>query len=113
MLSAAKKAELRAEAKNQGGGAMMISGSDMEELLDELEGKGASPGPSANQAALANLTQRERAVVDLLAAGASTRDIAQKLTLTIATVNTYMKRIFAKLSVHSRVELIAVVNGRL
>ena len=57
------------------------------------------------------LTPRERDVVTRLVAGASTRDISQAMTLTISTVNTYMKRIFAKLGVHSRVELVAWVNG--
>lgn len=56
------------------------------------------------------LTARERDVVGRLIAGASTRDIAEETQLTISTVNTYMKRIFAKLGVHSRVELLARVN---
>lgn len=57
------------------------------------------------------LTPRERDVVSRLVAGASTRDISQAMGLTVSTVNTYMKRIFAKLGVHSRVELVAWVNG--
>lgn len=56
------------------------------------------------------LTTRERDVVGRLIAGASTRDIAEETELTVSTVNTYMKRIFAKLGVHSRVELLARVN---
>jgi DNA-binding CsgD family transcriptional regulator len=59
----------------------------------------------------APLTPRERDVVALLVAGSSTRDIASKTGLTIATVNTYLKRIFSKLGVHSRVELVARVAG--
>lgn len=57
------------------------------------------------------LTPRERDVVGRLVGGASTRDIADVTGLTISTVNTYMKRIFAKLGVHSRVELLARVTG--
>jgi DNA-binding CsgD family transcriptional regulator len=65
------------------------------------------------QALLAStpLTPRERDVVSRLAAGHSTREIAQSTGLTVATVNTYLKRIFAKLGVHSRVELLAQVTG--
>ena len=65
------------------------------------------------QAALAEspLTPRERDVVVKLLAGASTRTISETMGLTISTVNTYMKRIFAKLGVHSRVELVAWANG--
>lgn len=65
------------------------------------------------QALLAStpLTPRERDVVGRLVAGHSTREIAQSTGLTVATVNTYLKRIFAKLGVHSRVELLARVTG--
>jgi DNA-binding CsgD family transcriptional regulator len=57
------------------------------------------------------LTQREKQVVSLLVAGASTRTIAQKSNLTVATVHTYLKRIYSKLGVHSRVELVARMAG--
>jgi DNA-binding CsgD family transcriptional regulator len=59
----------------------------------------------------APLTPRERDVVSLLVGGSSTRDIATETGLTISTVNTYLKRIFSKLGVHSRVELIARMAG--
>ncbi|MFK7989005.1 MAG: helix-turn-helix transcriptional regulator [Sandaracinaceae bacterium] len=57
------------------------------------------------------LTPRERDVVGRLLSGASTRQIAKSTGLTVATVNTYLKRIFAKLGVHSRVELVARITG--
>ncbi len=57
------------------------------------------------------LTPRERDVVGRLVSGHSTRDIARATGLTVATVNTYLKRIFSKLGVHSRVELLARVTG--
>ena len=56
------------------------------------------------------LTPRERDVVGRLIGGSSTREISGSTGLTISTVNTYMKRIFAKLGVHSRVELLARVT---
>lgn len=59
----------------------------------------------------APLTPRERDVVGLLVSGASTRTIATSTGLTISTVNTYLKRIFSKLGVHSRVELVARMAG--
>ncbi|MCS6799730.1 MAG: LuxR C-terminal-related transcriptional regulator [Myxococcota bacterium] len=57
------------------------------------------------------LTPRERDVVAQLAAGRPTRVIAERLGLTVSTVNTYLKRIFGKLGVHSRVELVARLVG--
>lgn len=74
---------------------------------------GARRGGEDIEEALARspLTPRERDVVSRLVAGMSTRDIASQTGLTVATVNTYLKRIFSKLGVHSRVELIAKVAG--
>lgn len=57
------------------------------------------------------LTRREKEVVALLVSGASTRGIAEQTGLTVATVHTYLKRIYSKLGVHSRVELIARMAG--
>lgn len=57
------------------------------------------------------LTRREREVVASLVCGASTRAIAEQTGLTVATVHTYLKRIYAKLGVHSRVELVARMLG--
>jgi DNA-binding CsgD family transcriptional regulator len=59
----------------------------------------------------APLTPREREVAALVISGVSTRHIAARTGLTISTVNTYLKRIFAKLGVHSRVELVARMAG--
>ncbi len=57
------------------------------------------------------LTPREREVVALLVSGAGTREIAEQTGLTVSTINTYLKRIFSKLGVHSRVELVARMAG--
>jgi DNA-binding CsgD family transcriptional regulator len=70
------------------------------------------PGEAVEQTLRrAPLTPRERDVVSLLVAGFSTREIATETGLTVSTVNTYLKRIFSKLGVHSRVELIARMAG--
>ena len=80
-----------------------------ERLVDEGSRR---PGEAVEQTLRrAPLTPRERDVVSLLVAGSSTRDIAAETGLTVSTVNTYLKRIFSKLGVHSRVELIARMAG--
>lgn len=61
--------------------------------------------------ARAPLTPRERDVVGLLMSGASTRQIATETHLTVGTVHTYLKRIYPKLGVRSRVELVARMIG--
>lgn len=50
----------------------------------------------------ATLTKRELTILDLIARGASYGDIAGKLVLSVGTVQTHIKSIYAKLSVHSR-----------
>ncbi len=80
-----------------------------ERLTDEGSRR---PGEAVEQTLRrAPLTPRERDVVSLLVAGSSTRGIAKETGLTVSTVNTYLKRIFSKLGVHSRVELIARMAG--
>jgi DNA-binding NarL/FixJ family response regulator len=50
------------------------------------------------------LTSREWEVLDLICAGAGTRDIAHDLDLSIETVRSHIKRILRKLGAHSRGE---------
>ena len=52
------------------------------------------------------LTKREDDVVKLVADGLSNRDAAQKLSLTEHTVSNYLFRIYEKLGISSRVELV-------
>jgi len=76
------------------------------------DGGSRRPGEAVEQTLRrAPLTPRERDVVSFLVGGSSTRDIAAETGLTVSTVNTYLKRIFSKLGVHSRVELIARMAG--
>jgi two-component system nitrate/nitrite response regulator NarL len=67
---------------------------------------------SANGNAL--LSPRELDVVNCLAEGLSNREIAQRLTLTEHTVKNYLFRIFDKLGVSSRIEVVlyALSGGR-
>ena len=56
-----------------------------------------------------SLTKAELLVVQLVAAGESSRAVAEQLFLSINTVNTHLRHVFAKLGVRSRVELSRVV----
>lgn len=53
---------------------------------------------------MSHLTERELQVLDLVATGASNREIAQQLSLTEKTVKYYMTHILQKLNVRNRVE---------
>lgn len=52
------------------------------------------------------LTEREREVLILIAQGRSNQEIADQLVISIKTVNRHRENIMAKLSLHSRVELV-------
>jgi DNA-binding NarL/FixJ family response regulator len=53
------------------------------------------------------LGQREQQVLNLLAAGFSYKEIASELNIKSPTVGTYVRRIYEKLHIHSRREIIA------
>jgi predicted ATPase/DNA-binding CsgD family transcriptional regulator len=53
------------------------------------------------------LTDRETEIIQLIADGLNTREIAAKIHLSVTTVRWYMRQIYSKLDVHSRAELIA------
>lgn len=59
------------------------------------------------------LSPREREVLDKLAGGFLYKEIADAMGLSLPTVNTYVRRIYEKLHVHSRSQAIArYVQGR-
>jgi PAS domain S-box-containing protein len=62
---------------------------------------------------LAELTVRQREILTLIKAGASTAEIANKLNISPATVRNHIQNIFSKLEVHTRLEAVAYVNGHL
>jgi RNA polymerase sigma factor (sigma-70 family) len=57
-------------------------------------------------ARLAQLTQREREVLDLVVAGRMNREIAEKLDISIKTVEAHRAKIMEKLEVNSVAELV-------
>ena len=53
------------------------------------------------------VSPREREVLDLLARGYLYKEIAETLGISIATVNTHVRRVYEKLHVHTRVQALA------
>lgn len=60
----------------------------------------------------ANLTQREKEVLQLLVKGLSYKQIAANCFITIQTLSSHIKSIYQKLNVHSRAELAAWFGSR-
>ena len=59
---------------------------------------------------LAALTARESEVARLVVGGASNREIAQRMHLSVRTVEVHLGRVFQKLNVHSRTQLSLLVH---
>jgi DNA-binding CsgD family transcriptional regulator len=57
------------------------------------------------------LTPRERQVVRRLALGASTRQIAHDLYVSLATVRSHVRNAMVKTDTHTRAQLVAIVLG--
>lgn len=68
-----------------------------------------APPEGADTDLLRFLTPRERQVLDGLAAGASTAELAARLGLSISTVQSYVKAVLSKLGVHSRLEAVILL----
>ena len=58
------------------------------------------------------LTRRESAILELISRGGSFAKVADVLCLSVSTVQTHVKRIYGKLSVHSRSEAIFEAHRR-
>ncbi len=64
-------------------------------------------GPESEKPAHERLSDREYQVLRLIAAGRSTREIAEELGLSIKTVGTYRSRVLEKMRMHTAAELAA------
>ena len=59
-----------------------------------------------------SLSKRETEVMELIYAGNTQKKIADVLCLSLNSVQTYIKSLYRKLGVHSRQQLIDLVNAR-
>ena len=57
------------------------------------------------------LTQREREVLILLAEGATTREISERLFISLNTTRNHVQRLIGKLGAHSRLEAVAAARA--
>ena len=59
------------------------------------------------------LTETERRVVELVAAGRSNNEVARELVVSTKTVEWNLTKVYRKLGVHSRAELAARLAGQI
>lgn len=67
------------------------------------------PGKATGEA---ELSPREKALLDLISSGKSNKEAADALKLTYSTVREYLKKIYDKLHVHSRTDAVIKYLGR-
>lgn len=81
-------------------------------VLNRLQ-RQAAPVPSdLTDAGWRSLTRREATILELIARGSSYAKVATALGLSIGTVQTHIKHIYGKLSVHSRGEAVFEARRR-
>ncbi|MET9777459.1 response regulator transcription factor [Streptomyces sp. NPDC006367] len=86
-------------------GDALISPSVTRRLIAEFAGRARAPEPGPR---LNALTEREREVMCLVAAGLSNDEIAARLVLSPATAKTHVSRIMTKLDVRDRSQLVVL-----
>jgi DNA-binding CsgD family transcriptional regulator len=77
---------------------------DLERRLAALEGR---DGARTGRGALGGLTESERRIVGLVVAGRTNDEVAQQLFLSPKTVEWSLTKVYRKLRVRSRTELVA------
>lgn len=79
----------------------------VQEHLDRLDGQGRSRGREKGRAAL---TDSEARLADLVSRGATNQQAAQQMYISVKTVESMLSRIYRKLHVRSRTQLLAALT---
>ncbi len=98
VLETASVEELLSAIRQVARGEIFLSPPIVHELVSSTVGR------EQPQAEVEPLTEREREVLKLLAQGLSNKDIAQKLYLSVRTVEGHLANIYGKLHLRSRTE---------
>jgi DNA-binding NarL/FixJ family response regulator len=94
--------------------AVILKSTSGEQLVEALErihrGESAVPAEHAPLPGVPTLSEREREVLALLGYGLSNRAIADELYLSVDTVKTHVRNVFAKLEVGNRTQAALIAN---
>ncbi|WP_116449356.1 response regulator [Blastococcus litoris] len=112
LLKDAPPEEMLAAVRTVHAGDSVIAASSTRRLLQHvapmLRGAAASAVPGADTRALADLTPREREVLELMAFGATNTEIAERFVVSEATVKTHVGRVLAKTGSRDRVQAVVL-----
>jgi DNA-binding NarL/FixJ family response regulator len=94
--------------RRAGAGEPVVAPGVLARMMDHFSQR--PPTPVAPPPGFADLSEREREVLALIGAGRSNTEIAAELFISMATVKTHVRHIFAKLDLRDRAQ--AVVAAR-
>jgi DNA-binding NarL/FixJ family response regulator len=86
-------------------GDALIAPSVTRRLIAEFAGRPVAAAPT-RPATVTGITEREREVLTLVGQGLSNTEIAERLTISVATAKTHVARLFTKLDARDRVHLV-------
>jgi DNA-binding CsgD family transcriptional regulator len=73
-------------------------------------GLASPPRSSRPSTGWESLTDSERRIAELVARGATNREVAAALVISTHTVDSHLRHVFAKLAISSRVQLATIVT---
>jgi len=88
------------------GGAKVLPPRLTESLFTQILREAASAGP-ARVVEEVRMTRREREIVDLIGAGLSNKEMAQRLNIATHTVKSHVRNVMEKLTLHTRLQIAA------
>jgi DNA-binding NarL/FixJ family response regulator len=86
-------------------GELVLPADDLSSLVDRIT---SADGNAGGADGLRSLTPREREILQTLAGGASTAEVAEAFGISPLTVQSHVKNILAKLGVHSKVDAVRI-----
>jgi len=99
-----KGLDLVSAIRTVGAGRSLLDNRAAAALMERLRAGSEEPGP------LADLTEQERAVLDLIGEGLTNRQIAERMFLSEKTVKNYVSRLLGKLGMERRTQAAVLVT---
>ena len=96
--------EIAAAVRAVADGTATLSPAVTAALIDSYVDRRAAPRKAEAQRRIAELSDREREVLQLLGSGGSNADLAKRLFVSEATVKTYVSRLLTKLDIANRTQ---------
>jgi len=100
LLKDAGPEELELAVRSVARGGTYLSPAVSKHVVEEYVRRGRSNRPAPEEAPFEELTPRQREILQLIAEGHSTKEIAAKLDLSIKTVETHRAALMSRLGIH-------------